>query len=329
MGTWAGLINRVKSTFINENSAQNSFGQQKSILYSDYFHKIGGVKMGIFDGKTFEGIVKTALSDKKIDKMSKKSISEKNMKENQLNENTLKNSCIKERNMKENDENPKNFWASQNQFWASEEKNSLEHFLQSYLTSNAAIREQYNIELNLWRAFHSGVRIREIDGYFWLCYTRDNDRYMKIFSRPKYKEFITYHLGRIKPKDTHIEYLKEEEIENSVAKYRELFDSEEMIAKYYDSRIIIKDPYEKDFPDDSEIWLELFHKAAEYNEELFTILHYIRACKARLVLKGGKSYVIDREYFTDKNEEIYTKHIQPFLMQHLEWLKTTLKSLNK
>ena len=286
--------------------------------------------MGIFDGKTFEGIVKNVLSSKNNNEEPKKREYEEKVKENQLNENIMKKACTKDRNMKENNENQSIFWASQNNFWApEEEKSDVEHFLQGYLTSNAMIRKEYGIELNLWRAFHDGVRIREIDGYFWLCYTRDNDRYIKIFNRPKYKELVTYHLGRAKPVGSLVTFTIDKEADERVAEYRKLLDSEEIIAKYYDSRIIIKDPYAKDFPDDGEAWIELLQKAAEYNEELFTILHYIRACKARLILKGGKNYVIDREYFSDKNEEVYKKHIQPFLMQHLEWIKAALKSLKK
>lgn len=206
-------------------------------------------------------------------------------------------------------------------------QNGAEYFLQGYLTSNAMIRGDHFVEVSFWRAFHAGVRICEIDGYFWLCYNRDNVYYMQLFNQ-QHKDFVAFHLGRVKPKGKFIEFVKEEEIESAVAKYSELLNSEDMIAKYYDSRVIIVDPEAGNFPDDSELWLDLLQKAVEYNEELFSALRLCRIFKARLLSKKD-SLVIDREYFDDESEEKYKSIIQPFLMQHLDWMKITLKSLNK
>lgn len=166
-------------------------------------------------------------------------------------------------------------------------ENNAEHFLQSFLTLNAAIKKEYGIELSLWRAFHDGVRICGIDGYFWLCYNNENAHHLKIMNQPKNKSFIIRNLGRVKCKNNSVEFVKEKEAAVSIAEYSKLLDSTEMIDKYYDSKIIINDPCARYLPDDSEIWIQLLNAALKYNVELFRVLQYIRACKARLILKGA------------------------------------------
>ncbi len=211
------------------------------------------------------------------------------------------------------------------------------------LLNNIIYRGEKRLELELRKAFKERVTVREIENNYFLCYDWHTRKYMQKFNvvmkddcepwtqeKEDTLEIISL-LAMMLPDGDKIKGVSMELFINTREEYRQKLLTPEIQNAIYDDSYDYEDwdALSKDLPQDSAIWIKIFRKAAKTNEELATLLRFVRSCKATLKPHSKYGYYIDRSLFSGKAKEVYDKYIKPYFEEHSTELFAALKEITK